>query len=208
VSRLPISIDGIGVFEGAHEFAQSCLAIAVGRVGTAHRQPLGIAAMKHNKLEEGTIKCPHCDQLIPINSTLHQQLSEILKEEMEKDYDKRLTAEKQKWQSEAREKAGDAVSLELKDLRGQVAENKKTIGQYNEKELALLKKTRELEKREKNIELDTERRLAEEKRIVEEQTTKRVAGEYEAQLMETRKQLDDARKQAAELKRKTEQGSQ
>jgi hypothetical protein len=39
--------------------------------------------MNHNKLEEGTIKCPHCDQLIPINSTLHQQLSEILKEEME-----------------------------------------------------------------------------------------------------------------------------
>jgi hypothetical protein len=57
--------------------------------------------MNHNKLEEGTIKCPHCDQLIPINSTLHQQLSEILKEEMEKDYDKRLAAEKQKWQSEA-----------------------------------------------------------------------------------------------------------
>jgi hypothetical protein len=164
--------------------------------------------MNHNKLEEGTIKCPHCDQLIPINSTLHQQLSEILKEEMEKDYDKRLTAEKQKWQSEAREKAEDAVSLELKDLREQVAENKKTIGQSNEKELALLKKTRELEEREKNIELNTERRVAEEKRIVEEQTTKRVAGEYEGQLMETRKQLDDARKQAAELKRKTEQGSQ
>jgi hypothetical protein len=33
-------------------------------------------------------------------SDLHQQLSEILKEEMEKDYDKRLTAEKQRWQSE------------------------------------------------------------------------------------------------------------
>lgn len=38
--------------------------------------------MDSYKLQEGTIKCPHCGELVPINSTMHKQLAETLQEEL------------------------------------------------------------------------------------------------------------------------------
>jgi len=49
--------------------------------------------MDSYKLQEGTIKCPHCGELVPINSTLHKQLVETLQEELKKDFEAQLLEE-------------------------------------------------------------------------------------------------------------------
>src|SRR4051812_29863470 len=38
--------------------------------------------MDRHILQEGTIKCPHCGELVPINSTLHKQLAETVEEDI------------------------------------------------------------------------------------------------------------------------------
>jgi hypothetical protein len=135
-------------------------------------------------------------------------LAEEAEARITKQLEAQARADREEIEQQAIERAAAATSLELTDLRSQLTERNKKIADSEELELALLKKTRELEEREKNIDLNTERRLAEEKRAVEEETAKRVAGQYELKLSEKDKQINDARKQADELKRRMEQGSQ
>jgi hypothetical protein len=106
------------------------------------------------------------------------------------------------------EKAQAAVMLELRDLREQKEENTKKIEAYQEQELSLRKKTRELEEREKNAALEVERRMAAESRVIEEKAVKRVSEEYRSKELEHEKQMSDLKKQIDEWKRKAEQGSQ
>jgi Type I site-specific restriction-modification system, R (restriction) subunit and related helicases len=62
----------------------------------------------------------------------------------------------------------------------------------------LLKKTRELEEREKNAALEVERRVAAEFRGIEEKAAKRVAEEYRLKGLEHEKQMNDLAKQTME----------
>jgi hypothetical protein len=168
--------------------------------------------MEHNKIEGGAIQCPHCKELIPITASLHTQLADVLKEaarqEAKKEYDAELFEKKKKWEVEAKEKAKAEVSLELKDLREQAAENKNKIEQYQEKELALLRKNRDLEEWEKNMALEVARQVAAESRFIEDKTAKRVTEEYRLKELEHEKQMSDLKKQIDDWKRKAEQGSQ
>jgi uncharacterized Zn finger protein (UPF0148 family) len=72
--------------------------------------------MERYALEEGTIKCPHCGELIPINSTLHKQLAETLEEDLKKKYEALRIEERKKWEQEAKQKAEAAVTVELEAL--------------------------------------------------------------------------------------------
>jgi hypothetical protein len=164
--------------------------------------------MGTSSILEKPIKCPSCGEPISLDATLGTQLAEEAEEKIRKHFEAQARADREKIEQEAKERAAAATALELTDLRSQLAERNKKIADSEERELALLKKTRELEERERNIDLNTERRLAEEKRAVEEETAKRVAGQYELKLSEKDKQINDARKQADELTRKMEQGSQ
>jgi hypothetical protein len=164
--------------------------------------------MGTSSILERPIKCPSCGEPISLDATLGTQLAEEAEARIAKQFEAQARADREKIEQQAKERAAAATSLELTDLRSQLAERNKKIADSEERELALLKKTRELEEREKNIDLNTERRLAEEKRAVEEETAKRVAGQYELKLSDKDKQINDARRQADELKRRMEQGSQ
>jgi hypothetical protein len=164
--------------------------------------------MGTSSILERPIKCPNCGEPISLDATLGTQLAEEAEEKIRKQFEAQARADRETIEQQAIERAAAATSLELTDLRSQLAERNKKVADSEERELVLLKKTRELEEREKNIDLNTERRLAEEKHAVEEETAKRVAGQYELKLSEKEKQINDARKQADEFKRKMEQGSQ
>jgi hypothetical protein len=164
--------------------------------------------MGTSSILDKTIKCPSCGEPISLYATLGTQLADEAEAKIRKQYETQMRAEREKIEQQAKEKATAEASLELKDLRAQLAEKAKKVADSEERELALMKKTRELEEREKNIELNTERRLAEKTRTVEEETAKRLAEQYELKLLEKDQQINEARKQAAEIKRKMEQGSQ
>ena len=75
-------------------------------------------------------------------------------------------------------------------------------------ELALRKRERELEEKEKTVELETARRIAAERVKVEEETAKRLEEEHHLKDAEKDKKLQDAIKANEELRRKLQQGSQ
>src|SRR6185503_15887847 len=74
-----------------------------------------------------------------------------------------------------------------------VAEKEKALGKFRAEELQLRRRLRELEESDKNRDVDYQRKLDEERRRIEAQH---------------KAQLDSAQREAADLKRKLEQGSQ
>jgi hypothetical protein len=164
--------------------------------------------MSTSSILERAIKCPSCGEPISLDATLGTQLAEEAEAKLRTQYEEQRRADREQLEQQAQEKAAAATSLELKDLRSQLDERNKKVADFEERELVLLQKTRGLEEREKNIDLNTERLLAEKTRAVEEQTAKRLAEQYESKLSEKDHQINEARKQAVELQRKMEQGSQ
>jgi len=121
---------------------------------------------------------------------------------------RKLEIEKQALLKKATQEAEGRVSLELKDLRGQIQEKDKKIEESEEKELELRKKQREIEAREKSLELDMTRKLDSERKKIEEETSKRISEEQGLKLLEREETIAGLKKQIDELKRRAEVGSQ
>jgi hypothetical protein len=87
-----------------------------------------------------------------------------------------------------------AVAEQSKALERQlVAEKEKAVSKFRDEELQLRRRLRELEEADKNRDVDYQRKLDEERR--------RIDAQYKVQ-------LESAQREAADLKRKLEQGSQ
>jgi len=127
---------------------------------------------------------------------------------IDEEVNKKLETEKQALFKKATQEAEGRVSLELRDLKGQIQEKDKKIEESGEKELELRKKQREIETREKSLELDMARKLDNERKKIEEETSKRISEEQGLKLLEREKTIAGLKKQIDELKRKSEVGSQ
>lgn len=119
-----------------------------------------------------------------------------------------LDKEREKIREEAVTKAVEEHQLELKDLKTQLEERTKQLGNARQQELDLRKRQRELEDREQALGLELERKLNEERSKIKEDALVKAAEEHYLRDKEKDKQLEDMRKQIEELKRKAEQGSQ
>lgn len=119
-----------------------------------------------------------------------------------------LDEERGKIREEAAAKALGEHRIELDDLKAQLEERTKKLGVAQQQELALRKQQRELEERERSMNLELERRLDEERVKVREDALAKAAEQQHLRDREKDKQLEDMRKQIEDLKRKAEQGSQ
>lgn len=126
----------------------------------------------------------------------------------EQELEDRFRKERSEIETKLKKEAAEAVSAELLDLKGQVEENQRKLKQAQDNELTLRKKQRELEEKEKTLELELARRLDEECKKIEQTTFKKFQEEHSLRDAEKDKKLADALKQAEEFKRKLEQGSQ
>lgn len=127
---------------------------------------------------------------------------------IDEEVNRKLELEKQALLKKAVQVAESKVSLELKDLRGQIQEKDKKIEESEAKELELRKRQREVEAREKSLELDMARKLEGERKKIEEETSKRISEEQGLKLLEREKTIAGLKKQIDELKRRSEVGSQ
>ncbi|NNN05218.1 MAG: DUF2130 domain-containing protein [Elusimicrobia bacterium] len=119
-----------------------------------------------------------------------------------------LDKERLKIREEAIAQALGERQIELEDLKAQLEERTKKLDTAQQQELALRKQQRELEERERSMNLELERRLDEERVKVREDALAKAAEDHHLRDREKDKQLDDMRKQIEDLKRKAEQGSQ
>lgn len=135
------------------------------------------------------INCPECGYAFELDKAIAKKASA----QLEKDFNKRIADAERKIQLES--------TIEINKLQSQ-------LDQANKKELELLKRKTELEQKAKDIELEVQRKLDEEKQILEARVGDRIAEAHRAKDAEKDRKLADTLAQIEDLKRRMEQGSQ
>ncbi len=177
-------------------------------------------------MPEQTIKCPKCGHDIPLTEAFTHQIEERLRQQFEsaskrkeneytaalkakeQELEAALKAEKNRLAEQAKKQAEDSVAVQLRDLQQQVTEKSQKLVDAQNQELELRKKQRALEEREKALELETARKLDEERKKIWDQANAKAAEENLLKFREKELQLEQMRRQIAELKQKAEQGPQ
>jgi hypothetical protein len=190
-------------------------------------------SMKAHGAPLDTIECPNCGHAIPVSEALSHQIAERARAETKAEIDKlqssltskekeiqeregkvdalvqeRVAAAAAQIERDARQKANISVSIELADLKNQLAEASQQRDVAQRAELEGRKRVRELDERAKNLDLEAARKLDVERHKIQEEASKRADEEYGLKLAEKEKQIQDAKRANEELKRKLEQGSQ
>jgi len=177
-------------------------------------------------MPETFITCPNCGKKIQLTEAITQQIEERLRKEFdhetkkkEKDFEnilkenekileERLLQEKTRLEKQAKKRAEEALSTEIRDLREQLEEKSKLVAEAHKQELAIRKRTRELEEREKTQKLEVQRTLDKEREKIWQDAQTQLQEQQQLKDAEKDRQLSEMRKQIEELRRKAEQGSQ
>jgi hypothetical protein len=174
------------------------------------------------------IKCPHCQQSFELDDALSddmkkdnelklQEQKNQLRSQME-DFIRKKEAEftgkaelleKEKMQiaATAAQKAGESYASQLKALEEERNQKVKQLQEYERKQLDLLREKAGLEERQKNFELELEKRFLEKRKELEDTTVRREQELFDLRMKEKDTQMESLRKTIEELKRKSEQGS-
>ena len=159
-------------------------------------------------MESDHIKCPQCGTEIEVGEVLARQVAGEVEARVRGEAEAKLKLAV----ASAQEKERDAVRLRLKDMESQLSEKDQAVQAAEAKELALLAGQRELATREKQLEQDVEKRLAEREQVltrqIQEQTTQATAQQMEALQQSLQSKdiaMDEARvRELALLKEKAE----
>jgi len=146
-------------------------------------------------MQSQKIKCPNCGTEIELSEALSSQFRSEIEEELSEKFQKEQVKIKQTLQDELAE----SYNLELQDLKGQLTEKNAKIEKAQEAELSLRKKAREVEEKDKSLDLEIERSVAAEK--------EKILNDQKLKDLEKNKVITDLMDQIGELKRKAEQGS-
>ncbi len=154
-------------------------------------------------MNEQTIKCDKCGNIIRID----EALAKGFHEKFEAEYGQKLDEEKKKLWVIAQEKAQEKADLNLKTIQEELNEKEKALKEAREEQLKLIREKRNIEEREKNLDLELAKKIEEERKKIFEEEKKRSDDENRLKILEKDKQLEQMHKQIEELKRKSEQGS-
>lgn len=183
-------------------------------------------------MTEQTIICPECSAEIPLNKALTGKIHAELRKEMnaelqdkrtelaqketqfakqqedlQKTIDARVAKERAEIAKQAKDEATKVLDLQLKDLQKANEEKGQELKAMKEAELELRRQKREIEAREKNLQLEFERKMDTEREKIAEDVRKAAAEESRLKVAEKDKQIAQMNKTIVDLKRKGEQGS-
>jgi len=137
-----------------------------------------------------------------------KELDESVRTQVAKQMQQEKVALWEKAQKEAKTKAKQEQSAEMKMITESLAKKEKELGKMRQAEIDLRKEKTKLEDEKKAMALENARTLDAERKKIAEEATKQADESYRLKEAEKDKQLQDARKANEELRRKLEQGSQ
>jgi len=169
------------------------------------------------------IVCPSCGEPIPVNETIYHQALEkakadakvetlevqkklaerenLIKEKessIDKVIEERLKVEKPQMWEKAQEKAKELVAVQLEDLKKQAAEKDQRLAELQKTELDLLRQKRDLEEKEKGLELEMEKKFEAEKAKIKLEATKEAKSALSVELKDLRDQAIEKDKKLKE----------
>lgn len=156
------------------------------------------------------ITCPNCGHQFELNESLKSEVEKELRGKM-LDWQKKKEEEFEKQKSllvaDAQKKAADATAIQLKSLQEEAKLKTQQLQELQKKELELLRDKNALEEKQKNFELELEKRFLEKRKEIEESTIKREQELFDLKTKEYKLQMEQQQKLIEELRRKSEQGS-
>jgi hypothetical protein len=146
------------------------------------------------------IECPNCSQSFALEQVYTSQIEERMKAEFaerEAELRKRIQEETQ-----------DKVSVELKDLQEQLNEKSTMLKAAHQQELEVRKRLRLAEEKEKNIEIEIQRRLGESVEEFKKRSEEQFLKDKKLLLKEHSTVVESLKHKVEDLTRKLSQGSQ
>jgi hypothetical protein len=162
------------------------------------------AAERKSDAADPVIQCPACGTSIPVSAAIASHIRGEVEETLQEEYKRRLRVAVQQARAESHEEYERAAA----DLVNQVVEQRRKAEEAQKRELALLKRTRELEERQQELDLEVARLVDAEKKQIEEELRRVAAEQHSLKLKEKDKQIEDLKALLEEARRKSEQGSQ
>ncbi len=163
------------------------------------------------------IKCPSCGHKFALGEAEAEEYKKELREQMfayKKQKDLELAIQKEEFEKQkgiietaAIRKTSEELAVKIRELEDQARIKNQQLQDLQKKELDLLRERNELEHRTKNIEIEIEKRLLEDRKKIEQEAIQRESQLFELKMKEKETQLDSLKKTIEELKRKSEQGS-
>lgn len=172
------------------------------------------------------INCPHCGKPISIDDVLTHQIENKFKKDFEdKEKAMRVSLEKESLQNREQDKielekslrakiSKDAESARIASdeknmlLEQQLADKDAKLREARQNEVTLIKGQQKLKDEKDAFELEKTRQLAEDRKQIEEDASKKATDAKQSEIDQLNKKLSDATKAKDELARKLEQGSQ
>jgi hypothetical protein len=150
------------------------------------------------------VACPKCAHPFPLTEGISRQTIERHAE----DFERALAERGKRLEASLAAEAKAQFELQAKALQQALEAKEKILDKSRSDELALRRKLNELEEARKSQELDYQRKLDEERKRIEAQARALAGEEFNRREAQYKAQLESAQREAADLKRKLEQGSQ
>jgi hypothetical protein len=158
------------------------------------------------------IACPKCAHAFPLSEGISRQTIERYAEEFERSFAERRQALEAELAAEAKRRAERAAreqyETEVKAMKEALAAKEGALAGLRNGELELRRLLREAEDKRQNQELEYQRKLDAERKTIEERARTAAGEEFGRREAQFKAQLESAQREAADLKRKLEQGSQ
>lgn len=156
------------------------------------------------------IKCPNCGTEFELNESLKNEVEKELRGKM-MDWQKKKEDEFEEQRialiNDTFRKATDDTLVKIKVLEEESRIKTQQLQTLQKKELDLLRDKNALEEKQKNIEVEIEKRFLEKRKEIEESAIKREQEIFDLKTKEYKLQMEQQQKLIEELKRKSEQGS-
>lgn len=156
------------------------------------------------------ITCPNCGHQFELNESLKNEVEKELRGKMldwqkkkEEEFEKQKTA----IETAAQKKALEESAVKLKMLEEETRIKTQQLQDGEKKQLELLRDKSALEEKQKNFEMELEKRFLEKRKEIEDSTIKREQELFDLKTKEYKLQMEQQQKLIEELKRKNEQGS-
>ena len=153
---------------------------------------------------EEKVACPKCNHRFPLSEGISRQAIERHAAELER----ALAEAKKKLEAQLAAEAKARFDTQLKAMNEALSAKEGALARFRAEELTLRKQLRELDEARKNQDIEYQRKLDAERKKIEEQARSAVGEELGRREAQWKAQLESAQREAADLKRKLEQGSQ
>jgi hypothetical protein len=153
---------------------------------------------------EEKVFCPKCSHRFPLSEGISRQAIERHAADLER----ALAESRKKLEAQLAAEAKARFDTQAKALNEALSAKEGALSRFRSEELALRRQLREFQESIRNQELEYARKLDAERKHIDEQARAAVGEELGRREAQWKAQLDSAQREAADLKRKLEQGSQ